>query len=70
MQIDTAIVGDNPGPQWDIEGAGDFNSDTRPDILWQHDNGQVAVWMMDGSAVQSSVLVGANPGSEWQVVWA
>ena len=40
-----AIVSDT---QWRIVGTSDFNGDARTDLLWQHDQGWVAIWFMDG----------------------
>jgi len=37
-----------PGPAWHVIGSGDFNGDGKSDILWQHDSGQVSIWLMDG----------------------
>jgi subtilisin-like proprotein convertase family protein len=38
----------------------DFNNDDKSDILWQDDNGSVAVWFMDGvNLISASAL---NPG--------
>ena len=34
--------------QWKIVGTSDFNADGRTDLLWQHDQGWVAIWFMDG----------------------
>jgi ELWxxDGT repeat protein len=48
----------------------DFNGDSDSDILWQNNSGQVAIWLMNGAAPFSEVLVGANPGPSWQVVGA
>jgi hypothetical protein len=35
-------------PAWRIEGATDYNSDGRTDILWRHTDGQLAIWFMAG----------------------
>ena len=34
----------NPGPNWHIEGTGDYNGDNKSDILWQSDDGTPAIW--------------------------
>ncbi|UCH92954.1 MAG: FG-GAP repeat protein, partial [Candidatus Aminicenantes bacterium] len=35
--------------QWKLCGAGDFNGDAKPDLVWRHvGNGENAVWFMDG----------------------
>jgi FG-GAP-like repeat/Right handed beta helix region/FG-GAP repeat len=36
------------GLEWHVVGVGDFNGDGRSDILWRHDNSQVAIWYMAG----------------------
>jgi hypothetical protein len=41
-----------PGPgdlSWRIQGVRDFDADGRADILWRHDTGQVAIWLMSGA---------------------
>ena len=67
--ISGPVVG-NPGPSWQVIGAGDFNGDGDADILWQNTDGQAAVWLMNGTTPISEVAVGANPGPSWQVVGA
>ena len=44
------------------------NSDIKSDIVWQNDNGQAAVWIIDGLNVVSGVAVGPNPGPDWHLV--
>ena len=39
-------------------GSGDFNGDGNDDILWQNDNGQAAIWLMNGTS-----LIGSAPRS-------
>ena len=43
-----SAVGGNPGPTWHVKAAADFNGDGKADILWQNDNGQAAIWLMNG----------------------
>ena len=43
--VSGAVVGpSNPGPDWQVEGTGDFNNDGRSDILWQNTDGTPAIW--------------------------
>jgi hypothetical protein len=58
----------NPGAGWHAKEAVDTNGDGRADILWQHDNGTPAVWLMEG--VNVLLMGGAltNPGSAWHVI--
>jgi hypothetical protein len=53
---------------WHVIGAGDFNGDSKSDILWQSDSGQAGVWLMDGLNVVASGAVGENPGPSWHVI--
>jgi hypothetical protein len=46
----------------------DFNGDGKSDILWQSNQGQAAVWLMNGSTPLSEPLVAQNPGPSWQVI--
>jgi ELWxxDGT repeat protein len=64
------LVGANPGPSWQVIGAGDFNGDRDADILFQNTNGQAAIWLMNGTTPFSEVTVGANPGPSWQAIGA
>jgi predicted nucleic acid-binding Zn ribbon protein len=54
---------------WKIAGTGDFNGDTKADILWRKDSGATDVWTMNGSTVVSSTLTSTQPlaGSAWQI---
>ena len=47
--------------------AGDFDGDGKADILWQHDNGTPAVWLMDGVNVRATGPALHNPGAGWHV---
>ena len=55
-------VGANPGPSWHVTDAGDFNGDGKADIAWQNDNGQAAIWLMNGLNPIAQTTVGSNPG--------
>lgn len=62
-----AIVSDT---QWRIVGTADFNGDNRTDLLWQHDQGWVAIWFMDGEREIAGTLVTSSPLSDlaWRIV--
>jgi VCBS repeat protein len=45
----------------------DFDANGQNDILWQNDNGQAAVWLMNGST-PSGAAIGGNPGTSWHAV--
>jgi Ca2+-binding RTX toxin-like protein len=62
----------NPYPtvdnSWKIAGTGDFGGDQKSDILWRNDNGQMAIWQMDGSKVVSSGLTSISSADlSWKV---
>lgn len=52
-------------PGWRITGIGDVNGDRYGDIVWQHSDGRMAVWTMNGATVQTtqflSIPVQTNP---------
>ena len=39
---------------WQVQGVSDFNADGRSDIVWRHESGQVAIWMMNGGTFTSA----------------
>ena len=45
-----------------MEDTGDFNGDGKSDILWQNDNGQAAIWLMNGLNPIAGAAVGSNSG--------
>ena len=58
-----------PGAELACRGRGDFNGDGKSDILWQHDSGTPAIWLMDGTNVSPPAAAGSfNPGADWHVI--
>lgn len=55
---------------WEITGSGDFNRDGEEDILFQHEDGTLALWLMSAIALRESVFPSPNhPGDGlWRVV--
>jgi uncharacterized repeat protein (TIGR01451 family) len=47
---------------------GDFNRDGRPDILLQHTDSTLAVWLMNEVNLQSGVVITPTPGLDWKAV--
>jgi sRNA-binding regulator protein Hfq len=45
----------------------DYNGDNRADILWRHNDGTVAIWLMNGASVAGTGILGTVPGS-WRIV--
>jgi len=61
-----------PGASWSVAGAGDFDGDSRSDILWRNSDGTLAVWTMNGSSIMSSNAVtsggtAVTPDANWSV---
>jgi hypothetical protein len=60
-----AVPGD---ARWKVAGTADLNKDGRPDLVFQHDDGTLVAWLLNGlSMTQTSLLTPANPGLGWRV---
>ena len=46
---------------WSIVATGDFNGDGKADIVWRDTTGNVAVWLMNGTAVLQTGGLGLAP---------
>ena len=60
-----------PAPAgWRVVGFNDFDLNTHTDILFQHDDGRLMVWYMNGLNYVREVLLqnGQSAGSGWRVV--
>jgi hypothetical protein len=56
-------------PNWRIVSSGNFNGDNHPDLLFQHTNGDLAVWYMNGVDLSSGTLLNPPGGDPaWHVV--
>jgi len=59
-----------PDLSWQIKGIGDVNGDRYADLIWEHTDGSVGVWLMRGPVVLSaapfSIPNTGDPG--WQIV--
>jgi hypothetical protein len=54
---------------WHIVGAGDVDKDGYADIVWQHNDGRVAVWYMRGTTfLAGDVIVQSLSDQGWRVV--
>jgi hypothetical protein len=72
----TSVIGGgnigDPGPTWHVVGTGNFFGNRfsvadRSDLLFQNDDGTVAIWQMSGTSLVGGGLIG-NPGASWHVV--
>jgi hypothetical protein len=50
---------------WTMVGGGDFNGDAKADILWRHTNGNVAIWLMNGTTVIGSAVLAIT--TDWTI---
>ena len=59
-------------PLWQIGGVGDMNSDGFADLVWQHNGGKLAVWLMNGLKMTSTPLIVSDALTEldWKIVGA
>ena len=57
----------SPTIAWRIVGSGDFNNDSKSDILWQNTDGTPMIWTMNGPTVTSQTTL-SDPGASWRAV--
>ena len=55
---------------WKVVGSTDLNRDGYADLVWQHDTGYVAAWLMRGDTMISGDLITTRPLSDrgWRIV--
>lgn len=61
--------GRTPAAGWNLRAFGDFNGDSKTDLVLQHTDGGVATWLMDGPVHLGSVAL-RTPGFGWRVTGA
>jgi hypothetical protein len=68
-QGDGYPLGFDRAPSWALAVAvqDDFNADDRSDILWRNDNGSLAIWTMNGTAITSGNNIASSPDATWHV---
>ena len=58
-----------PDTAWKVVCVTDFNGDGRPDLVWQHDSGALATWILNGVAMaQGPPLLPGSAPSSWRIV--
>jgi hypothetical protein len=76
MNGTTMVAGDllpantTADPRWRVVATGDLDLDGYEDILWQHQDGSVAVWYMRGLTMLAADLITSLNDSRWRVVGA
>jgi ELWxxDGT repeat protein len=61
-----------PDASWSVAGVGDFDGDSRSDILWRNTDGTIATWFMNGASIQSSAFMNVGgilikPDPTWTI---
>lgn len=77
MQGITMMAGDPFAPDedlsdlgWKVVGTADLNGDRRCDVVWQHDTGTVAYWLLDGDSILQSGTIASGIPTAWRIVGA
>ena len=65
--VNSQIVGSPVDSAWKFAGVGDFNGDKKRDFVWQHKDGWIAVWLMNGAQVISANLL--DPDRVTDTAW-
>ncbi|MBF0536877.1 MAG: VCBS repeat-containing protein, partial [Nitrospirae bacterium] len=53
---------------WNMQATGDYNGDGNNDMLWQNSStGDVYMWFMDGSTINSGGYVDQGVPSNWSI---
>lgn len=55
---------------WKVRTSGDLNADGYNDLLFQHDEGYIAVWLLNGNGLLESRLINRISDTNWQIVAA
>jgi len=57
-----------PGTGWSVVGAEDFNADGNTDLLLQNTTtGKVEIWLMNEGTYVSTVHIGTESDTHWQI---
>jgi len=57
---------------WQLVTADDFNRDGQPDLVFQHTDGGIAIWLMNGRTLAQPILTSPSGPSDsnWKVIGA
>ena len=64
LTVGTLLNPSSPGdPKWHVVGTGDFTQVGSTDLVFQHEDGTIAVWEMNGvDLIQGSLITPDNSG--------
>jgi hypothetical protein len=69
--VDSSWLAQDGAAGWHVVATGDFNGDGKPDLVWQNDARQVAVWYMGGPQGNAFLWwdwLSSTPVQDWRVV--
>ena len=63
--MQTQVLG-NVGTNWFVIGQRDFTGSGNTDVLWRDTSGNVGIWVMNGTSLVSSTILGnVRPPGRW-----
>ncbi len=63
-----SLVNTGTPTQWEIQGVGDFNQDSQPDILWRNQvTGENRLWLMEGLAAAQNLVLLQVVNLNWRI---
>jgi len=58
LLLNAATVNYSPvDPKWKLRGVADVNGDGKADFIWQHDDGWLALWLMNGFNATATLML-------------
>jgi hypothetical protein len=59
----------NLNKDWQIKSTADFGGSSKSDLLWRNKTADLtAIWLMDGTTINTPVNINFKPGSNWDIV--
>ncbi len=62
------VTGSAPAGNWTVRAAADLDRNGTPDLIWQHENGQLHVWFMNGASItRQEAVTPAQSDPAWRL---
>lgn len=55
---------------WKLRTSGDFNGDGHKDLIFQHDQGLIAVWLLNGNGLLEARVINQMSDTQWEIAAA